>query len=85
MPRESGGSTDALAAEHRGDVPDGTYFIQSAVNQGYVLDVRWASGDNRANVQLYEKNDSNAQRWQLSHEKMGILRSPMQAAARCWM
>lgn len=64
---------DALAAEHRGDVPDGTYFIQSAVNQGYVLDVRWASGDNRANVQLYEKNDSNAQRWRISHDENGYL------------
>ena len=66
-------SLDTLAAEHEDDVADGIYFVQSTVNQKYVLDVRWASGDNQANAQSYEKNDSNAQRCRIFHDEKGYL------------
>lgn len=62
-----------MAAEHKDDVPDGAYFIRSAVDGSYVLDVSGGSQDNRANVQLYMKNDSNAQKWMISHDAKGYL------------
>lgn len=64
---------DALAAEHKDDVPDGAYFIRSAVNDNYVLDVSGGSGENCANVQLYTRNDSNAQKWIIGHDAKGYL------------
>ena len=45
------------------EIQEGTYIIKSAVNQDYVLDVEAGSKDNGANVQLYKRNDSNAQKW----------------------
>ena len=45
------------------DVENGTYIIKSAVNQDYVLDVEAGSKKDGANVQLYKRNDSNAQKW----------------------
>lgn len=64
---------DALAAEHKDDVPDGAYFIRSVVNDSYVLDVSGGSRENHANVQLYTRNDSNAQKWIISHDAKGYL------------
>lgn len=64
---------DALAAEHKDDVPDGAYFIRSAVDDNYVLDVSGGSGENCANVQLYTRNDSNAQKWIIGHDAKGYL------------
>lgn len=41
----------------------GTYTIASAIDSNYVLDVASASKDNGANVQIYEKNGTNAQKF----------------------
>lgn len=64
---------DALAAEHRNDIADGTYDIRSALNKSYDIDVSGGSRDNYANVQLYEKNDTNAQYWRVSHDSKGYI------------
>lgn len=45
------------------DVEEGTYIIKSAINQSYVIDVNAGSKSDGANVQLYERNNSNAQKW----------------------
>ena len=63
--------TEELAEAHQGDVEDGTYAIKSAVNQAYVLDISGGSKSNRANVQLYEGNGTNAQKWKISHDADG--------------
>ena len=41
----------------------GTYTIASAIDSNYVLDVASASKANGANVQVYEKNGTNAQKF----------------------
>ena len=45
------------------DVEEGTYIIKSAVNQDYVIDVEAGSKNDGANIQLYKRNDTNAQKW----------------------
>ena len=47
------------------DIEEGVYIIKSSVNQDYVLDVDGGSKANEANVQLYERNDTNAQKWKI--------------------
>ena len=44
---------------------NGTYTIKSAINQNYVLDVESGSKQNQANIQLYQNNNTNAQKWQI--------------------
>lgn len=41
----------------------GTYVIASGINAGYCLDVKSASTSNGANVQLYKKNGTSAQKF----------------------
>ena len=45
------------------EVEDGTYIIKSVVNQNFVIDVEAGSKNDGANVQLYQRNDTNAQKW----------------------
>ena len=47
-------------------VPNGTYVIKSALNQGYVLDIDGASTANGANAQLYAANGTAAQAFSLT-------------------
>ena len=39
-----------LADQNRGAISDGEYRIKSALNEKYIIDVRWASKDNGANI-----------------------------------
>lgn len=45
------------------NVEEGTYIIKSAVNQNYVIDVYAGLKSDGANIQMYERNDTNAQKW----------------------
>ena len=56
------------AEENKNAVIDGEYVIKSAVNLKYAVDVRWASCDDGANIQLYEANSTFAQSWIVSHD-----------------
>lgn len=60
-----------LALQHQNDVQEGVYFIASSINQNYVLDVKGASQSNSANVQLYQSNGTNAQKWKLVKDEKG--------------
>lgn len=44
---------------------EGTYIISSNANSGLVVDVASGSSVNGANIQLWEKNDSSAQKWDI--------------------
>lgn len=44
---------------------NGYYVLQGHVNGAYVLDVSGASNTNGANVQIYQFNNSGAQKWKL--------------------
>ena len=56
------------AEENKNTVANGEYRIKSAVNPKYAIDVRWASSDDGANIQLYEENGTFAQSWIISHD-----------------
>lgn len=54
-----------------GNIPNGTYKLVSALNSNYVMDVNGASASDGANVQLYEDNDSNAQKFVFTRQSDG--------------
>ncbi len=47
----------------------GTYTISSALSQNKMLDVSGASKNNKGNIQLYDNNNTGAQRFTLSYDK----------------
>ena len=64
---------DTLAALNKDALPDGTYVIKSSLANKQVLDVKSASSDNKANVQLYESNMTGAQGWKVTHDDKGYI------------
>lgn len=52
-------------------VPNGTYVISSAGNSNLCLDVMNGSSDNGIRLQLYPKNNSNAQNFRLTRNSDG--------------
>ena len=54
------------------EVADGVYAIAASSDNNYVLDVAGGSLDNGANVQLYQSNDTNAQRWGIVRNEDGL-------------
>lgn len=64
---------DELASKHRGDLADGTYVVETALQSGKVMDVSGGSSANGANVQLYQSNGTNAQRWRVTHDSKGYV------------
>ena len=52
-------------------IDDGTYIIRSYVNRNYVLDVREGSKNNEANIQLYNFNNTDAQKFYVKHLNNG--------------
>ena len=64
---------DALAAQHKNDIKDGTYRIATALKSSSVLDVTGASSNDGANVQLYGSNGTDAQTWTVSHDDDGYV------------
>lgn len=64
---------DALAAENRNVLADGTYTISTLLNSNYVLDVKDGHTNNGANIQLYKNNDTAAQQFNVSHDSQGYV------------
>lgn len=60
-------SINDLAAANVKTIADGFYTIASRINGNKVVDVAGASGANGANVQIYTKNGTQAQIFQVSH------------------
>lgn len=54
-----------------GSISNGTYKLVSALNSNYVMDVNGASVYDGANVQLYEDNGSNAQKFVFTRQSDG--------------
>lgn len=52
-------------------IPNGSYFIRMASAPGTVLDVASGSTANGANVQVYAKNNSLAQKWDITRNSDG--------------
>lgn len=64
---------DELASKHRGDLADGTYVVESALQSGKVMDVSGGSTSDYGNVQLYTDNGTDAQAWKVSHDSKGYV------------
>ena len=65
--------TEQLAADHRADLPDGTYTIASARDGGQVLDAAGGSKAEQTAVQLFESNGTQAQSWRVTHDDKGYV------------
>lgn len=52
-------------------VEDGLYYIESSLNPNMVVDVTGGQLANRTNIQLYQKNGSNAQKWRFTYLSNG--------------
>lgn len=66
-------SLSKWAKNQNKNIADGQYIIKSSLNGSSVLDVANGSHNDRANVQLYQCNFSNAQTWSISHDRDGFL------------
>ena len=44
----------------------GTYYLESGLGSGMVLDVAGGKTSNRANIQIYKKNGTNAQQFKVT-------------------
>ena len=64
---------DELASKHRGDLADGTYVVETALQSGKVMDVSGGSTADYGNVQLYADNGTDAQVWKVGHDSRGYV------------
>ena len=64
---------DQIASENKNLIADGKYVISSNSNSKYVLDVKSGSVSNNANIQLYSRNNSDAQAFIVSHDSQGYI------------
>ncbi|MGE9980850.1 RICIN domain-containing protein [Collinsella sp. SGI.184] len=65
---------DKLASDNRDVVKDGEYAIIAGPSSSrMVLDVVGGSTSSGANVQIYQSNATDAQRWRVSHDDDGYL------------
>lgn len=53
---------------------NGTYRIESAVNRDFCVDVNGASTANKANIQIYKRNGTQAQTFNLEYVRSGYYR-----------
>ena len=53
------------------ELEDGIYTIKSKINEKYVVDVCNGSKENEANIQLYESNETDAQKFNIKYIKDG--------------
>ena len=67
-PDTSAGQSKKMAAEHKNDLEDGTYTIESAKRSQGVLDAQHGGISNGTKVQLYGSNKTDAQVWNISHD-----------------
>ena len=66
-------SLDDEAAAHKNDLANGTYLVASSLSSAKLLDVSAGSHSNGADVQLYACNNTNAQRWRVTHDASGYV------------
>ena len=62
---------ESLATENTKTIEEGTYVIKSAINDKFVLDIEDASKANGANLQIYQSNGTNAQKFKVKYLNNG--------------
>lgn len=64
---------NSLAQSNKNVLADGTYVISTALSSNYVLDVYGGYTWNKANVQLFAKNGTDAQALKVTHDSQGYV------------
>lgn len=64
---------NSLAQSNKNVLADGTYVINTALSSNYVLDVYGGYTWNKANVQLFAKNGTDAQAFKVTHDSQGYV------------
>lgn len=64
---------DALAAEHAGDLPDGTYRLSPFLSASVAAEVAGASAADGAPARIWDANGTDAQLWRVSHDAAGYV------------
>ncbi|MBQ9021186.1 MAG: RICIN domain-containing protein [Eggerthellaceae bacterium] len=64
-------TTEVALSDNVTPVKPGIYYIQSCIRKSFVLDVSGGSKSDRANVQIYHANSSDAQKWRVSVDANG--------------
>ncbi len=64
---------NSLAQSNKNVLADGTYVISTALSSNYVLDVYGGYTWNKANVQLFAKNGTDAQVFKVIHDSQGYV------------
>lgn len=64
---------NSLAQSNKNVLADGTYVISTALSSNYVLDVYGGYTWNKANVQLFAKNETDAQAFKVTHDSQGYV------------
>ena len=65
---------DQIAGENKNLIPDGKYVISSVLNSKYVVDVKNASMNNSANIELSTfNNETDNQAFIVSHDAQGYI------------
>lgn len=65
------------------DVPEGTYIIQSCAGSNQVLDLYWGNKDNGTNVETWQDNGGNGQKWKFVRAGNGIYKIYSVASDKC--
>lgn len=64
-----GGITDgALNPPETARIIDGEYVLVSALRRSAAVDIMWGSSADGANIQLYDRNGSGAQKWKIEYD-----------------
>ena len=64
---------NSLAQSNKNVLADGMYVISTALSSNYVLDVYGGYTWNKANVQLFAKNGTDAQAFKVTHDSQGYV------------
>lgn len=67
------------------DLTNGTYQITTSIKTEMTLDVSNGSKNDRAKIQLYESNNTNAQRWKVEATGDGYVRILNIGSGKFWM
>lgn len=64
---------DKLAMQNKSVIKDGTYAISIATEDSQVLDVKRASNEDKASVQIYMNYGNPNQKWIIAHDEKGYV------------
>ncbi len=64
---------DELAEKYRAELPDGIYYIRTALSDKKVLSVKGGAVGNKVNVVIRTCENADEQRWKVTHDAKGYI------------